>query len=162
MKYIRPENEIKKDSKAIRIIIGIGIPFLAISFVLFMLVYNPTKIISGYGIGSIIIFCPFNKLTGLYCPGCGMTRAAYELIHFNLLAAIRDNAMIVLVLGPIAAYYLFREYVHYVFNRKILPFPKIPNWAIICIITMLVLFTVLRNIPVSPFYYLAPIPPASA
>ena len=35
--------------------------------------------------------CTFYNLTGLYCPGCGGTRAVYSMLKFNILDAIRYN-----------------------------------------------------------------------
>ena len=39
------------------------------------------------------ILCPFRALTGLLCPGCGMTRAFCALGHGELRRAIRFNAL---------------------------------------------------------------------
>ena len=47
--------------------------------------------------------CQFHRLTGLECPGCGATRAAYALLHGNFSVALRDNALFVLALGALAA-----------------------------------------------------------
>ncbi len=44
--------------------------------------------------------CLFHALTGLNCPGCGMTRALYALLHGNFLLALKDNALFVLM--PVA------------------------------------------------------------
>jgi hypothetical protein len=38
--------------------------------------------------------CAFHDLTGLDCPGCGTTRALYQLLHGNVGAAFRLNAML--------------------------------------------------------------------
>ena len=35
--------------------------------------------------------CTFYNLTGLYCPGCGGTRAVYSMLKFNILDPIRYN-----------------------------------------------------------------------
>lgn len=41
-------------------------------------------------------FCPFHWLTGIPCPGCGGTRAAIQLLHGNLLAALKINPLSVI------------------------------------------------------------------
>jgi hypothetical protein len=35
--------------------------------------------------------CPFHAMTGLWCPGCGMTRATYALLHGDVAAAFSAN-----------------------------------------------------------------------
>ena len=46
--------------------------------------------------------CQFHRLTGLNCPGCGMTRALYALLHGNFSTALRDNALLVFALLGLA------------------------------------------------------------
>ena len=46
--------------------------------------------------GNPFMACVFNKLTGFYCPGCGLTRAMHALVHFDLPRAIRMNAFFIL------------------------------------------------------------------
>ena len=41
--------------------------------------------------GSVYPVCPFHAMTGLWCPGCGMTRATYALLDGNLAAAFSAN-----------------------------------------------------------------------
>ncbi|ETC89952.1 hypothetical protein XHC_0522 [Xanthomonas hortorum pv. carotae str. M081] len=40
--------------------------------------------------------CVFRAVTGCYCPGCGMTRALYALVHFDLPGAFAMNPAAVL------------------------------------------------------------------
>ncbi|MFF7455172.1 DUF2752 domain-containing protein [Kitasatospora sp. NPDC008115] len=56
--------------------------------------------------GQVLPFCPFHKVTGLQCPGCGGTRMVYDLLHGDLAAAWHDNAALLLVLPPAAAVHL--------------------------------------------------------
>ncbi|WP_354640756.1 DUF2752 domain-containing protein [Kitasatospora camelliae] len=56
--------------------------------------------------GQFLPFCPWRRLTGLQCPGCGGTRMAYDLLHGDLAAAWQDNAALLLSLPLVAALYL--------------------------------------------------------
>ena len=38
------------------------------------------------------LYCPFWKLTGLLCPGCGVTRMCLALLRLDVAAAWRANA----------------------------------------------------------------------
>jgi hypothetical protein len=46
--------------------------------------------------------CVFHAVTGLQCPGCGATRAAYQLLHGRFAAAYRLNPML-FVMAPFVA-----------------------------------------------------------
>jgi Protein of unknown function (DUF2752) len=45
--------------------------------------------------------CPFYAATHWMCPGCGGTRAFYELLHLNLRWALHYNALVTVLL-PVA------------------------------------------------------------
>jgi hypothetical protein len=45
--------------------------------------------------------CLFHALTGWQCPGCGGTRALYQLLHLHAGEALRYNALVT-VLAPMA------------------------------------------------------------
>lgn len=62
---------------------------------------------------GIAIACPFYKITGLLCPGCGNSRAALALLRWDLPAAFGYNPLFALeffylawVLGHCARAYL--------------------------------------------------------
>src|SRR5438477_9825078 len=42
--------------------------------------------------------CPFRLVTGWQCPGCGSTRAFYQLLHLHPVAAFKLNPLIMLTL----------------------------------------------------------------
>lgn len=44
------------------------------------------------------LYCPFWKLTGLMCPGCGVTRMCLALLRLDLAGAWRANAALLLAL----------------------------------------------------------------
>ena len=42
--------------------------------------------------------CPFFKMTGLYCPACGSTRALHELLHADFAQAFQCNPLLIVLL----------------------------------------------------------------
>lgn len=98
--------------------------------------------------------CPFHTLTGLYCPGCGTTRALHQLLHGHLREALGLNPLMVLML-PFLGYSLL-SYTTFVVRGR--PLPGIlaaPFWGWLAFGTILA-YWVLRNIPLYPFSLLAP------
>jgi hypothetical protein len=57
--------------------------------------------------------CIFHKLTGLKCPGCGMTHAVAALWNGNIRQALDDNFLVLNVL-PVTCLYLLYRAVRYV------------------------------------------------
>ncbi len=90
--------------------------------------------------------CFFYKLTGLYCPGCGITRALFSLMKLDIYQAFRYN-MLVVILLPFAIGYIG-------FKTILKSDKKIPDsvWNILLIVT--IVYGILRNI--SAFSFLAP------
>jgi hypothetical protein len=98
--------------------------------------------------------CPFHKLTGLYCPGCGSLRAIHQLLHGNLTAALGLNPFMVLSL-PFMGYWLISRGVLAVRNRPLINV-IVPSFWIWLLLISILLFWILRNIPRYPFTLLAP------
>ena len=89
--------------------------------------------------------CLFHEWTGLYCPGCGGTRALYALLHGELKTSLHDNLLLIPV-GLTAAALIVRPQI------------GLRRPVAIAILVIVVGFTVLRNIPCAPFTALAPVP----
>jgi hypothetical protein len=115
--------------------ICIGLAFGAVAAALFA--FDPVRV-------NVLPVCPFHQLTGLWCPGCGTTRALHQLLHGNIAGAFRFNALSMAVL-PVAGYLMVRG------DASTLK----PGW-IWLLLAVIVAFGVLRNIPVYPFTLLAP------
>ena len=95
--------------------------------------------------------CLFHALTGLNCPGCGATRAAYQLLHGHLLRALHDNALFVLMLVALAARGAW------VVRQKVLKQPAafvVSPGTVWAFLVVVLAFTVLRNLPA--FAWLSP------
>jgi hypothetical protein len=95
--------------------------------------------------------CTFHKLTGWNCPGCGATRSLHALLHGDLPAALRDNALFIaaiLFFGGRGAWFAanhFRGHAPGNFFQPRLLWPWLP---------LALVFSVLRNLPA--FAFLAP------
>lgn len=99
--------------------------------------------------------CTFHQLTGLNCPGCGMTRAAHATLHGRIDEAFRFNPL-GMVLLPLACVGVGIESLGWV-RGKPLPFRlnvgAVGAWAIVWLV---IGFWILRNLPWWPFTMLAP------
>lgn len=102
--------------------------------------------------------CGFYWLTGLYCPGCGDTRASYALLHGDVLEATRQNAFFVLAL-PFLLFWAGRSWIQWIFLDFLKPLPfRWKRGYSLGIVGALVAFWVLRNLPFLPYSWLAPDP----
>ena len=111
--------------------------------VLVYFLIDPTRV-------AIFPPCLFHQLTGLDCPGCGGQRALHQLLHGNLLAAIRLNAMLVVslpVLAWVGARYL-------ICHLKSQPMNFRFQWLWFYFAAWM-LFGLLRNLPVPIFHWFA-------
>lgn len=87
--------------------------------------------------------CPFFWATGLKCPGCGSQRAVHQLLNFDIAAAFRYNACLVLSI-PVLLFLLFAQ----LFQSR---FPKLYSashhpalsWSLVGVI---LLWWLLRNV----------------
>ncbi len=56
-------------------------------------------------LGEHLPLCPFNQMTGYYCPGCGNTRSVMALLNFDILTSLQYNiAPFLLLLTGILGY----------------------------------------------------------
>ncbi len=116
-------------------IITIAIILSVILISIYLLFNNPNEE------NSLTPQCLFYKLTSLYCPGCGITRAWYALLHFEFKEAFSQNALAFFVV-PISILAFFYP--------KILYHPLYPIFIFVSTLT----FAILRNIEY--FSFLAP------
>ena len=88
--------------------------------------------------------CPFYKLTHLYCPGCGTTRALFRLLHGDIIGTFRNNVLLIPSLVFVCGLLTFRR------RQAVLP-PILWGYVV-----LLIAFWILRTIPYYPFDLLAP------
>lgn len=98
--------------------------------------------------------CPLHALTGLNCPGCGLTRGFHALFLGDLAGALRFNAMLPVYLFVFG--YLFAALCLIAVRGRSLSFNIFrPNFIWSFFIVALI-FGVVRNFPIYPFTLLAP------
>jgi hypothetical protein len=103
--------------------------------------------------------CLLHRMTGLYCAGCGATRALYALLHGRVLEAIHDNALFVGALPfllALAGFYLTKTWRANAWPRLEIS-PGTVALRGLGIFLVMVVFTVVRNLPGSPFEMLRPL-----
>ena len=102
---------------------------------------------------GIVIPCVFYELTGLYCPGCGVTRMIFSLLKLDFYQAFRYNILVFLFI-PFILVCVIDFIIKKLNNKSDYLYQKIDDkvWIILLIITLL--FGVVRNIPI--FDYLIP------
>ncbi|MFZ0731988.1 MAG: DUF2752 domain-containing protein [Candidatus Sulfotelmatobacter sp.] len=98
--------------------------------------------------------CPLHFLTGWYCPGCGSLRALHQLLQGNARAALAMNPL-TMVLLPFIGYGLMSQ-AALVLRGRTLPGMFLSANMIRGLCVVIVLFGILRNLPVHPFNLLAP------
>ena len=96
--------------------------------------------------------CPFHSLTGLYCPGCGSLRATHSLLHGCISKAFSLNPLLVLFLALVGLSRLSDTFIPSL-GRGFLFQGRFSGWFVL---TIVVAFWILRNIPQYPLTLLAP------
>ncbi len=96
--------------------------------------------------------CPWKLATGLDCPMCGATRAVHSFLRGDVVGAMDHNLLFVLLL-PAMLY----AFVAWTATRMGHPLPSIPitsRWVWIPLTVVMIAFTVVRNLPGSPWHWL--------
>lgn len=106
--------------------------------------------------GNSLIYppCPFHLITGLYCPGCGSLRAIHALLHGRFLQALDLNPLMVISI-PFLGYGFISQALYTIRGRGLPQLIKHPLW-VWSILVLIVVYTILRNLPFYPFNVLAP------
>lgn len=93
--------------------------------------------------------CPFHALTGLYCPGCGSTRAIHHLLNFEFEAALRCNFLAVAMLPYLTALFGVKALRRFKVWRG--PELELPVNGVWCLTALVIAWWVVRNLPLACF-----------
>lgn len=99
--------------------------------------------------------CPFHAFTGWYCPGCGSQRALHALLHGRLIEAAGFNLLTVMLL-PFVLYSAVVWTANAFFSTRWKQDIFYKPWFAKCLLLVVLLFAVLRNLPVAALQWLAP------
>lgn len=113
----------------------------------FVAYFEPTKV-------TMMPACPLFALTGLACPGCGLTRGFHSLFHGDVISAIDFN-IFTPFWAVIFGWVFVSLILHAVRGRGLNMWPTNPRFMY-GFMTVLVIFGVLRNIPAWPLTILFP------
>ncbi|MBR0278150.1 MAG: DUF2752 domain-containing protein, partial [Clostridia bacterium] len=83
---------------------------ISVGFAFFLILFVLTKIFSES-------LCPFKRIFGIPCFGCGMTRGFISILNFDFKSAFKYNALSIPLFAGIAFYFLF-SLTDIIFNKK--------------------------------------------
>ena len=138
--------ELLRKKKSLRILIVAGAAIAALAGAVYLYFHNPH---------SYPLPCVFYSLTGFYCPGCGAGRASYSLLHGRFLDAFCYNPVMTVLLPLLALYVAARAIDRAITGGDHID-QKISVKFVAGILIFVLLFGIVRNIPVYPFNLLVP------
>lgn len=89
------------------------------------------------------ISCPFYKITGYQCPGCGSQRAFHEILHLHFWEAFKQNALFVMAIPYflLAFYTSFDKEKHQKLRSYLLG-----SKTLLFLLIIIILFGIIRNL----------------
>lgn len=96
--------------------------------------------------------CVFLALTGFYCPGCGMTRAAHALVHLQFARAFAMNPAVMTGLAMVPGLLAWQAGWRARWFAPVVRVMSEPKFWLAAI----PVYWVARNLPWFPFTLLAP------
>ena len=99
--------------------------------------------------------CPLHEMTGLWCPGCGVTRATHKAVHGDVIGALGTNLFLPVFAVLIVAGWL-TWFLPTIDRRPPAFVARAPTSIWVALGGSLLLFAVLRNLPYAPLSGLAP------
>ena len=102
-----------------------------------------------FSLTGLGIPCFFHLITGLKCPGCGVTRMLMSLLRLDLSAAFSYNAVLLCLLPLLLSLGLF-SLIRYIRTGSRF-MTRAENALVLAMAAVLVVWGVVRNLPGIPF-----------
>ena len=102
-------------------------------------------------ITHISLECPIYQMSGIYCPGCGITRCGLNLFKLNFYGAFRDHPglLVNIVVWIVISIFAF------IGKPKVFRDSKVLIRILYVCLALYIIFSIFRNIP--GFEFLQPI-----
>ncbi|MFT5424076.1 MAG: hypothetical protein ACI89L_001868 [Phycisphaerales bacterium] len=100
--------------------------------------------------------CPSRAIAGVLCAGCGSTRAAHHLLHARVETALGYNPVAVIIGPPVLMIGLWQLGVFACRGRWPGSRVRLPAWTGWAVLVALLLWSVLRNLPVQAMEWAKP------
>lgn len=117
---------------------------LLVTVVVLVLVFAAYKLRENGGAGWMP-GCFFRRITGLECPGCGMTRATYAVLHGRFVEAFLLNPVGVIVF-PLALIGFGIEVIGWVRGKTVFYRLSVGKWGSIFLAATLIIWWIVRNL----------------
>lgn len=92
---------------------------------------------------SFRIPCMFYTLTGLKCPGCGVTRMFLAMLQGNFYLAWMENPFLFILVPVLSLYYIWKT-IWFIITGKCF-FLRYETQSLFAILISLILFGIVRN-----------------
>lgn len=135
------------EKRLYRVLPAVMLGVLGIAGCIFLYFHNPAK--------AGMIPCIIYEVTGFYCPGCGAGRACYSILHGQFYQAFCYNPLLIILLPWLALYILISGMQWVIWGRETVSM-RIPVWIPYVVLAIVLLYGIMRNIPIYPFTLLAP------
>lgn len=119
------------------------------SLVITILIFLVANIVY-YSIFHSFIPCLIHKISGLYCPGCGVSRMMLSILKLDFYQAFRYNPFLFIMLIITLVYQLIKLITRKLLTKEI----KLNNYIYIGLLVITIVFGILRNL--DQFSFLIP------
>ena len=97
-----------------------------------------------YSLTGLGIPCAVRTVTTLKCPSCGVTHMFSDMLHGDFAAAFKDNVFLFCTWPVITGLLIYADY-------RTAAHKKLPKWCniiMIAFIVLLIIWGIIRNLPV--------------